>query len=249
MRAASLSRPVVAVAAIAGAGALAAGAVAFGPGAPDPAHNLRAGRMPAACRTHPTGAVCVNAAVWYLDRDRAAMGKPPYALPANFVALGAARQALILTNLDRIAFRLPPVAGLTAVRNTDARAGARAGRDPVPSGALWQAYTSNAAFGYPNMPAAYQAWLYDDGLGSGNVDCTTARRSGCWGHRRDVLWNFAQSGQRAPVLTMGAVQLRTAETMLITARYSGGVPRLAYSWAQARAAGAGRHVYRVSAPR
>ena len=205
--------------------------------------------MPGACRTHPTGAVCVNAAVWYLDRDRAALGKPPYALPADFVALGPIRQALILTDLDRAAYHLPPVLGVTAALDTSARAGARAGHDPTPGGTLWQAYTSNAAFGYPNMAAAYQAWMYDDGAGSGNVDCPTATAAGCWGHRHDVLWNFAESGASAPVLAMGAAQLRTSQTMLIAARYATGTPHMIYTWTRARADGAGRHAYRVSAPR
>ena len=99
------------------------------------------------------------------------------------------------------------------------------------------------------MAAAYQAWLYDDGAGSGNVDCTTSHPSGCWGHRHDVLWGFAESGAPAPVLVMGAAELHTTQTMLITARYAAGTPHMIYTWAQARADGAGRHAYRVNAPR
>jgi hypothetical protein len=228
---------------------LAAGiAGAFGPGAPNPHANMHVRRMPAACRTHPTGAVCVNAAVWYLDRDRAAMGKPPYALPARFVSLGPVRQAFILANLDRIAYRLPPIAGMTSGLDRDALTGARANADPTPSGSFWQGFTSNFAAGYPNMAAAYQAWMFDDGIGSGNVDCSNRHRAGCWGHRQDVLWNFASTGAPAPGLAMGAAMTGTRQTLLIAAHYGGRLPRLAYTWGQARAAGAGSHVYRVAAP-
>jgi len=48
---------------------------------------------------------------------------------------------------------------------------------------------------------------------------------------------------------MGAAMTGTRQALLITARYGGGLPHLAYTWSQARAAGAGRHAYRVTAPR
>jgi hypothetical protein len=30
-------------------------------------------------------------------------------------------------------------------------------------------------------------WMYDDGTGSANVDCSPASPSGCWGHRENIL--------------------------------------------------------------
>ncbi len=249
MLARGVRRRTIPIAAVCAVGVAAGTALAFGPGAPNPRANMHAARMPSVCRTHPTGAVCVNAAVWYLDRDRAAMGKPPYALPARFVALGPARQAFILANLDRIAYHLPPIAGMTAALDANALAGARANTDPTPTGSFWQGFTANFASGYPNMAAAYQAWMFDDGLGSGNIDCSTRHRSGCWGHRQDVLWNFASPGSPTPGLAMGAAMTGRRQALLITARYGGRLPHLVYTWAQARAAGAGRHTYRVAAPR
>jgi hypothetical protein len=99
------------------------------------------------------------------------------------------------------------------------------------------------------MAAAYQAWMFDDGLGSGNIDCSTHHPSGCWGHRHDVLWNFASTGSPTPGLAMGAAMTGSRQALLVTARYGGRLPHLVYTWAQARAAGAGRHVYRVAPPR
>jgi hypothetical protein len=43
-------------------------------------------------------------------------------------------------------------------------------------------------------------WMYDDGLGSGNLDCTPADQSGCWGHRHDTVYPFD------PLLLMGAAE-------------------------------------------
>src|SRR5438445_624555 len=54
--------------------------------------------------------------------------------------------------------------------------------------------------GFPNLPLAYEAWMYDDGPGSGNLDCPRAGASGCWGHRHDILWDFGPGG----ALAMGA---------------------------------------------
>ena len=38
-----------------------------------------------------------------------------------------------------------------------------------------------------NPLEAVYFWMYDDGAGSANVDCTPSNHSGCWGHRQNVL--------------------------------------------------------------
>jgi hypothetical protein len=154
--------------------------------------------MPRACESDPLGAPCVNAAIYYLDQARARLGQPAYALPADFVALLGDRQILILSNLDRALYGLPLVAGVNATFDADAAAGAEAGADPDASDSAVRGATSNWAGGSPNLSAAYDQWMYNDGVGSGNLDCAAAGAAGCWGHRHDVLWDFnSGSGDRS----------------------------------------------------
>src|SRR5579864_632548 len=165
----------------------------------DPSTNFPVGPLPPACDTDPTGAPCIDASVGYLNQARANLGAPPYSLPADFAALSPAEQALVLTNSDRTLYNLPPITGLTSELSQDAAAGAASASDPQPSTSDWYGYTSNAAWGQVNMVLAYEGWMYDDGPGSDNVDCTSSDPSGCWGHRHDILWQFGPGA-----LAMGA---------------------------------------------
>ncbi len=70
--------------------------------------------------------------------------------------------------------------------------------------------TSNWAGGFASTLEADFEWMYDDGLGSGNLDCTSSDQSGCWGHRHDILWSFSgpiamgagyATGQYGPSMT------------------------------------------------
>src|SRR5579884_4108197 len=79
---------------------LAGTALASGPVGADPSSNYPIGTMPRACQTAPTGSVCIDAAVTYLNQARANLGQPPYSLPSNFASLSPAQQALVLTNED-----------------------------------------------------------------------------------------------------------------------------------------------------
>jgi len=100
--------------------------------APNPAGNIRLGPLPPSCERAPTGAACETAAVRALDTARARLGLGPYLLPADFVGLAPARQWLILANLDRIAYSLRPIGGLSVVLDSIARRGASAREDPDP---------------------------------------------------------------------------------------------------------------------
>ena len=232
-------------------------AIAYaGWGGTDPAKNFPAGQLPPACNSAPTGKECVDAAVYYLDKARAKLGEPPYQLPADFSSLGAAKQLFILTNLDRIQYGLPPITGLTASLNHDAYAtGIAAVNDPEPTAQTDEIaeYTSNWAGGYENAPLAYEAWMYDDGLGSVNLDCTPSHRAGCWGHRHDILWAF----DRTDVLAMGAASgSDSSYALLLVGGFPadpswddpGYTPTYSYTWAQAVADGAGTNTYDPGSP-
>ncbi len=220
------------------AGVVAHGAAAQGPAGVDPQSNFPIGALPSACWQAPTGADCIRASVAYLDRARAKLGQPSYRLPGNFASLTAPEQAFVLTNLDRSLYRLAPIPGLTASLDRAAAAGVRAQTDPEPRSGSW-AFTSNWAGGYPNIVLAYEGWMYDDGPGSGNLDCTPNDRGGCWGHRHDILWRFDPRG----ALAMGAAAHiasggRSGFAMLLEQAAPGARPVYTYRWSQALRAGA-----------
>jgi hypothetical protein len=219
----------------------------------DPAHNYPLGQLPRACATAPTGRTCIDAGVYYLDKARATVGLAAYKLPAGFASLTPARQMFVLTNLDRILYGLPPIPGLTRKLNHDALAnGVRRATDPLPTDMSGiRTATANWAGWFANAPMAYEAWVWDDGLGSGNinVDCSASQRSGCWSHRHAALWRF---GRRA-VLAMGAAAGFDSHhdrgyTMLLVSGDAGYHPRYSYTWRKAVAEGAGKNTYDPGTP-
>lgn len=216
----------------------------------DPTQNYPVGKLPPGCSTSPTGKACVNAGIYYLDRVRAKFGQPAYKLPADFVSLTPAQQMFILTNLDRIQYGLPPITGLTAQLNNDAlTTGVKTALDPSPSATNLSGWTANWSAGDRNATLAYYGWMYDDGLGSFNIDCTASSLSGCWGHRHDILWEF----DRGAVLAMGAAaglgpQGGRAYAMLLVGGWSGYHPTYTYTWRQAVADGAGTNTYNPGVP-
>jgi hypothetical protein len=54
-------------------------------------------------------------------------------------------------------------------------------------------------------------WMYDDGPGSPNADCTPSNQSGCWGHRDNIL-GFG----RATALAMGVAAPAGARSYALT---------------------------------
>lgn len=217
---------------------------------PDPAKNYPLGQLPSACFSKPTSATCINAGVYYLDRARAALKIGPYKLPANFAALTPTQQTLILTNLDRIHYKLPPVAGVTAGLSGDALAGVKGDTDPHPTVPGVLQWTANWAGGYQNIVLAYEGWMYNDGYKSPNGGCTTPAASECWGHRHDILWKFSVTGPLAAGVAAGKdPHGSTGFAMLLGQGTAGWKPgKYLYTWAQAVKDGAGKHNYVVHAP-
>jgi hypothetical protein len=212
-------------------------AVAEGPVGADPTSNFHVSSPPASCPSAPAGATCIAASVAYLNQARANLGQPPYTLPADFASLMPSQQLLILADSDRALYGLTPVPGLTDSLDQDASAGVVADADPVPSDPNWWAYTSNWAGGFANAVLAYEAWMYDDGPGSGNLDCTPSNSSGCWGHRHDVLWNFDHGGPLAMGAAAGADASGSRGYAMLLEEESPGVePAYTYSWGSGAAA-------------
>ncbi len=205
--------------------------------AADPPANRPLGPLPASCAQAPIGPACEGAVVADLDSARRQLDLEPYSLPNNFMGLAPARQLLVLTNLDRLAYGLAPVAGLNAELDESALDGVEQLSDPLPpvellpGTAVW-GFTSNWAGAFPNAPAAYYEWMYDDGYGSANAACTSPGAGGCWGHRQDVLWSFPEGW-----LAMGAatgIDVYGTPGFAIVIAYTHGSrsPAYYYTWEQ-----------------
>lgn len=122
-----------------------------------------------------------------IDACRAAEGIGPLVLPRNWGSLTQVQQGFVVINLERVNRGLPAIVGLSAPLDALASAGASAGTDPsFPSGSasgggIW-------AGSYSVLGADYM-WMYVDGPGGNNLDCTSSNSSACWGHRDIILWD------------------------------------------------------------
>lgn len=143
------------------------------------------------CSADPSGSACISSALADINAARAAEGVKAMVLPSNFASMSIPVQLLNLANLERADRGLTPILGLSAALDRDAQTAAAQDEDPMPTNFYGNVATANWAGGYISTLEADYEWMYDDGLGSGNLDCTSSDRSGCWGHRHDILWNFS----------------------------------------------------------
>ncbi len=162
-------------------------------------------------------AACQKAVLRAVDAARAREGVRPLRLPADYGALTVPQQLLVLADRERRDRGLPGFTGLSAALDARALAGARADRDPLgPPGTSWG---SNWAGGHVSALLADFDWVYDDGPGSSNLECTGVTRAGCWVHRANVL------GRYGPRPSMGAafatVRGRASYTVLFSSAPSG----------------------------
>ena len=205
--------------------------------AANPPANIPLTSVPAGCLAESTP-TCESWAIGMLDAAHTYLGLAPYALPADFASLSADRQVLILSDLDRLAYGDPTISGLNAALTEAAGAGVTEAKDPRPPAAEapWEGFGSDWA----STPAlvAYYLWMYDDGYPGPNADCTSPSAAGCWGHRHVILGEGL--GLPQPVVMGVASGLSSAGrpgSALILSSHPGA--SVYYSWAQARAEGAG----------
>jgi hypothetical protein len=188
----------------------------------DPAANRKLNPATySSCSANPVSSGCISSALADINAARAAEGVPPMTLPSNFASMTVPVQLLNLANLERVDRGLSPILGLSVALDRDAQAAAAEDRDPMPTDFYGNEATSNWAAGYPSALEADFEWMYDDGLGSANLDCTASDRTGCWGHRNDILWHFS-----APV-AMGAGYATAQYGPSMTELFVGGDTRAA----------------------
>jgi hypothetical protein len=160
----------------------------------NPTSNLSDSGFMDTCYTQGfDSSACIQAEITSIDSARQGEGVSPLVWNSTLAALPEAEREFVVANEERVGRGLPPIAGLTAAANSVAQQGASGNADPnglVVPGAV--AYASNWAEDYGSLGAMFD-WMYNDGLGSFNIDCTPTHTSGCWGHRDNILLNTSNS--------------------------------------------------------
>ena len=155
----------------------------------DPSPNFLAD---CSARTYDDSAGCVNATLVAISNARSIEGLPAMVLPTNWSSLSATQQLFVATNLERTARGLPALSGMaTLLDGASALAAAEAVDPSPPAGFPWSAWGGNWAAAVGNPLEAIYYWMYDDGEGSTNIDCTSTNTSGCWGHRDNILMSIS----------------------------------------------------------
>jgi hypothetical protein len=180
----------------------------------DPPTNIpRTPAMDQACASG-SGQQCQDAVVEAIDVARAAEGVGPLELPSYYDSLTLSQQILVLADLERVGRGLPGFGGLSSQLDVLALQGASANTDPNgPSGFSWG---SNWAGGEASALLADYDWMYDDGYGSPNMDCTSAPANGCWDHRQNILGDYGSHP------SMGAAATRVNGVTSMTQLFSSG---------------------------
>ena len=111
-------------------------------------------------------------------------------LPSNWASLTSAEQMFVFANLERTSRNEAPITELVKTYDVDVQNAVESDEDPYISstyvwGSIW-------AGGYGlGVLGAFDLWLYVDGPGGNNEDCSTTTSPGCWGHRDIILANGA----------------------------------------------------------
>lgn len=151
---------------------------------------------------------CLQPVLVAVDNARSAEGVKAMVLPAGFGSLTVAQQVFVAINVERTDRGLPPFKGLTTALNANAQRGADIANDPPDPGGDYDVVDTEWAGGSSNGLDAVYGWMYDDGIGSGNLDCPKGGGPGCWGHRHGILDNFGTVG----TMVMGAAVNPTSDT-------------------------------------
>lgn len=170
----------------------------------DPAAN--ADELGFGCYDDP-GPGCTAAALAAFDAARAREGLGPMTLPTNYPLLSPAQQLMVVANIDRVDRGLIPIAGVSSALQPSAQDGATRGVDPAfPA---WATEGGSNWFGGRNPLAAEYFFMYDDGPGSSNIDCSASNPGGCWGHRHNILGDWHRP------LLLGAASGQNGVTQLL----------------------------------
>ena len=141
-----------------------------------------------------TSAGCIDSVLHNINYARSLEGLGPMVLPSGYATDTVPMQQLIIADEERGDRGLSQFSGLDPSLNTQALIGAAGNADPAPL--LTYAvngWGSNFAQDYTPLGADF-AWMYDDGYGGTNIECTAPGDTHCWGHRDNVLGPWSSDG-------------------------------------------------------
>jgi hypothetical protein len=142
---------------------------------------------------------CDAVALRDFDKARAREGLGPMRLPGGFDRLTVPLQLLAISDIERVDRGLLPVIGLSSHLDSLAQQGANDDQDPPFPNPFYGSSGGGNWAGAGNSALLDDFfWMYDDGLGSGNIDCTQSDRSGCWGHRHNVIGDYERPSPTLP---------------------------------------------------
>ena len=134
-----------------------------------------------------TSAGCIDSVLHNINYARSLEALGPMVLPGSYAGDSVPLQQLIIADEERGDRGLPEFAGLDPALNAAALSGAQDNEDPsTPAGYEDNGGGANFALDSTPLGADY-AWMYNDGYGGTNLDCTSAGAPGCWGHRDNIL--------------------------------------------------------------
>ncbi len=128
---------------------------------------------------------CDNLALQGINLARSQEGLGPIMLPFGYESFTQPEQIAAVINAERVARDLPPFVFDQNSLGSYAMVGAQNQTDPL--GPANMAWLSIMAARTSNPLVSDYLWMYSDGFGSSNLDCTTATAPGCWGHRRNII--------------------------------------------------------------
>ncbi|HTZ07650.1 MAG TPA: hypothetical protein VMB72_01180 [Acidimicrobiales bacterium] len=135
---------------------------------------------------------CIDATLQAIANAREVEGLPAMVLPSDWGQLSPQEQVFTVTDLERTVRGLPALSGMAVALDASAADAAAADTDPSPpAGFPWTSWGGNWAAAVGNPLEADYFWMYDDGEGSSNIDCTPTDTSGCWGHRDNILMTLS----------------------------------------------------------
>ncbi|HTV11748.1 MAG TPA: hypothetical protein VME20_07780 [Acidimicrobiales bacterium] len=150
---------------------------------------------------------CTGLLLGAINSAQAAEHLKSLTMPSDFFALSAPEQLFVLIDLERMSRGVPPVVGLSPYLGTEATKAAHNSEDPTfhtaygpvqvwaPPGGGAYAFGGAWAGNSVNSAAAVFEWFYDDGWGgpkgTWNFACTSPSATGCWGHRDELLGEWA----------------------------------------------------------
>ena len=163
--------------------------------------------------------------VSYINWGRSIEGVPRLVLPYNWASLNQPQQLLVIINMEREDRGLPIFPGLNTSLDALAQQGANSSSDPPYSFGIWA--------GGPGLSAltADALWMYDDGPGGFNLDCTAVGQSGCYGHELNILRTNWSGVPGWPEMGAATAYLSNSTSLTVAElpTYNTG---LVFSWAQ-----------------